>query len=243
METTVENLIRTYQNRLITHRKTIQNLSDVDLSDPKTLKVHESIVVSIGENYCNREGRKFEIDDNNEKLFRFLLYYFNGSKKALEIFPEKQYALHKNILLVGEPGCGKTMMMQIFSDYLKITDNPNKFHNLSITQMVNYYKIHSNIDRYTYNEADAKYFNGNPFNICLNDIGIDIQQKSFGTNIDDIVNEFLFARYEIFQNNFKRTHLTSNLSTKDFKEKYEERLVDRFKNYNVVNLPGKSRRK
>lgn len=228
---------------MITHKKTIQNLSDVDLSDDKTLKMHESIIISIGENYCNREGRKLEIDSDNEKLFRFLLYYFNGSKKALEIFPDKQYALHKNILLVGQPGCGKTMMMQIFSDYLKITDNPNKFHNLSITQMVNYYKIHSNIDKYTYNESETKSFDGNPFNICLNDLGIDIQQKSFGTNIDDIVNEFLFARYEIFQNNFKRTHLTSNLSAKDFKAKYEERIVDRFKNYNVINLPGKSRRK
>lgn len=38
-------------------------------------------------------------------------------------------------------------MRQIFADYLKLTDNPKRFVNLSVTQMMNYYKIHGHIDR------------------------------------------------------------------------------------------------
>ena len=39
--------------------------------------------------------------------------------------------------------------MQIFADYLKLTCNPNAFENLSVTQMMNYYKIHGHIDLYS----------------------------------------------------------------------------------------------
>ncbi len=134
--------------------------------------------------------------------------------------------------------------MQIFSDYLRETKNPNFFHNLSLTQMVNYYKINGHIDRYTFNEQRNDSFDGVPFNICLNDIGLRAdKQKHFGTDIELIIEDFLFARYEIFQNYRMNYHLTSNLSAADFKKRYEERIVDRFKSFNVIPLLGKSRRK
>lgn len=205
---------------------------------------HSKFIYHIGNNYCQREFREFVIDENNAKVLRFLTYYFNGSRKALDVFPGKDYKLHKNILLIGNPGTGKTMIMQVFADYLRLTNNPNRFNNLSITQMTNYYKLHSNIDRYTYNESGSQEFDGKPFNLCLNDIGVDLSKhKSYGTDMEAIIDEFLFARYEIFQNHRKRTHLTSNLTAAEFKEKYEERLVDRFKSYNVLSLTGESRRK
>lgn len=236
---TVQQIIQ----KLDFHKKTIREDFNDNLSDDKIREFHETLVIGIGENYCQREFRNFCIDSRNEKILQFLLYYFNGCSKALDVFPDSDYALHKNILLIGPPGTGKTMIMQIFSDYLKMTNNPNQFHNISITQMANYYKLHGNIDRYTYNESETTDFDGKPFNLCLNDIGIDLQQKSFGTDLDSIIDEFLFARYEIFQNHRKRTHLTSNMVIDEFKSKYEERLMDRFKNYNVLALTGNSRRK
>lgn len=65
--------------------------------------------------------------------------------------------------------------------------------------MMNYYKIHGHIDLYTYNENQSKGFKPNPFNICLNDIGLETEnQKSYGTSLDSVIDEFLYARYEIF---------------------------------------------
>lgn len=134
--------------------------------------------------------------------------------------------------------------MQIFSDYLKLTNNPNAFENLSVTQMMNYYKIHGHIDLYTYNESQSKGFKATPFNICLNDIGLETEnQKSYGTSLDSVIDEFLYARYEIYQNDFKNYHITSNLDVNSFKERFGDRLIDRFKSFNIIPLLGNSRRK
>ena len=83
------------------------------------------MIKALGCNYLGIERRQFETDRGNDKVLRFLLYYFNDCPLAESVFPEENYKLHKNLLIVGDPGTGKTLMMQIFADYLKLTDNPN----------------------------------------------------------------------------------------------------------------------
>lgn len=191
-----------------------------------------------------REFREFEVDERNSNILAFLLYYFNGCQLAEKVFPNEDYRVHKNLLLVGGPGTGKTMIMQIFSDYLRLTHNPNVFENLSVTQMMNYYKINGHIDRYTYNEGVSKGFKPEPFNICLNDIGLETEnQKSYGTSLNSVIDECLYARYEIYQQFWKKYHITSNLNVDVFKERFGRRLVDRFKGFNVISMLGESRRK
>lgn len=231
-------------NLLSRHRKTILQGFEYDLSVPNEYYAHRDLIRGIGNNYTEKEFREFEVDENNSKVLSFLLYYFNGCRYAEQVFPDENYKIHKNLLIVGAPGTGKTMIMQIFSDYLKLTGNPNSFENLSVTQMMNYYKMNGHIDRYTYNEHDSKGFKPSPFNICLNDIGLETEnQKSYGTSLDSVIDEFLYARYEIYQQFGKTYHITSNLSVGKFKERFENRLIDRFKSFNVIPLLGKTRRK
>lgn len=214
------------------------------MRNPNEYRAHADLIKELGNNYMGREFRKFEVDEQNAKILSFLLYYFNGCQYAEQVFPNEYYKVHKNLLLVGVPGTGKTMLMQIFADYLKLTNNPNTFENLSVTQMMNYYKLHGHIDMYTYNENKSKGFKPNPFNICLNDIGIETEnQKSYGTNLNSVIDEYLYARYEIYQNEFKKYHITSNLDAEEFKERFGKRLVDRFKGFNIIPLLGNSRRK
>lgn len=203
------------------------------------------MVKSIGDNLMLREFSDFEVDEHNAKVLRFLTYYFNDCKLAEDVFPGENYKIHKNILLIGVPGTGKTMIMQVFVEYLRRINSENAFWNISTTQMMNYYKMNGHIDRYTYNEEGSSgKFDGNPFNVCLNDVGLVTEkQKNYGTDLSLIIDEFLFARYEIFQNAYKKYHITSNLNIKDFKTRFEDRLVDRFKSFNVIVLNGKSRRK
>ncbi len=227
------------------HRKTILRGFKYDMTDESQYSLHSAMIKEIGNSYMFREFSQFDIDDHNRNVLRFLLYYFNGCKRAEEVFPNEHYKIHKNILLVGEPGTGKTMIMQIFSDYLKMTRNENSFQNISSTQLMNYYKLNGHIDKYTYNEgANKDSFDGSPFNVCLNDLGLMTEnQKSYGTTLTQVTDEFLFARYEIYQQLGKKYHITSNLSVKDLKERFEGRLVDRFKSFNVIELHGGSRRK
>ena len=225
------------------YRRSIQGVSEYDLTKMEEFYFHRDLIIELGNAYTGRENRTFEIDENNSKVLSFLLYYFNGCRYAERVFSDESYKVHKNLLLVGAPGTGKTLILQIFADYLKLTCNPNAFENLSVTQMMNYYKIHGHIDLYTYNENQSKGFKPNPFNICLNDVGLETEnQKSYGTSLDSVIDEFLYARYEIYQQYGKKYHITSNLCTDEFKERFGKRLVDRFKTFNVIPLCGESRR-
>lgn len=220
-----------------------------DLTNPVIYQYHAQVLVRIANDICLRQQRrKFEIDGENRDLLRFLLYYFNDCHLAEEVFPDKDYKLEKNLLIMGKAGAGKTLMMQIFSEYLKYTDNPNFFHNLSVTQMVNYYTIHNNLDRYTYNEENSTGFMPQPVNICLNDIGMQ-SRLHYGQDTKILTIDFLHARNEIWTQSApdrrKFAHLTTNLSIAQLKEEFKDdfgRLIDRFKTYNVIELKGTSRR-
>ena len=162
------------------HKKTILQDFEYDLTNPAEYYAHRDLVRQLGNDYTGREFREFEVDENNSKVLSFLLYYFNGCRLAEKVFPDEDYKIHKNLLIVGAPGTGKTMIMQIFADYLRLTRNPSQFENLSVTQMMNYYKMNGHIDLYSYNEGQSKGFNPAPFNICLNDIGLETEnQKSY----------------------------------------------------------------
>lgn len=214
------------------------------LEIPEVYQAHVRLLVQIANKVLAYQHRKFVIDDNNRDVLRFLLYYFNNCSLAEKVFPGRGYKLHKHIMLHGNVGTGKTLLMEIFSEYLRYTDNPNFFYNLSVTQMINYYTLHNNLDRYTFNEEANRGFQCKPVNICLNDIGV--QTTTFyGMDTKVLTDEFLHARNEIWSQYHLKAHVTTNLSIEQLKEKYRDgfgRLIDRFKTYNVIPLGGESRR-
>ena len=218
-----------------------------DLADTEVYKAHCKFLVLIANSVVLApQRRKFIIDNDNREVLRFLLYYFNDCPLAEEVFPNRGYKLHKNILLQGGVGVGKTLLMQIFSEYLRRTNNPRFFHNLSVTQMVNYYTIHNNLDRFTYHEEENRGFQCSPENVCLNDIGIQ-DRTFFGMDTGLLTDEFLHARNEIWTQYGRFAHLTTNLDIKNLTKRFNRndgfgRLVDRFKTYNVIPLKGSSRR-
>lgn len=221
-----------------------------DLTAPEVYDAHAKLLMYIANNIVlASQRRRFVVDEHNRQVLRFLLYYFNDCPLAESVFPDRGYKLHKNIMLQGGVGVGKTMLMQIFSEYLRRTGSPRFFYNVSVTQMVNYYTIHNNIDRFLYNEEDSRGFAINPVHLCLNDIGVD-NRPFYGVDTTTIVNDFLHARNEIWTNceiEKKFAHLTTNLSIDELKRLFNSkdkygRTQDRFKTYNVIPLTGTSRR-
>lgn len=222
-----------------------------DLSIPAVYEAHAKLLMYVANSIVLApQRRKFEVDDNNRQVLRFLLLYFNGCPLAEEVFPGRGYKLHKNIMLQGGVGVGKTMIMQVFSEYLRLTKNPRFFHNVSVTQMVNHFTIHNNIDLYIYNEGNSVGFQIKPMNLCLNDIGVD-NRPFYGIDTLTVVNDFLHARNELWGNlgitDRKFAHLTTNLNDDKLRELFKQkdaygRVVDRFKTYNIIPLTGDSRR-
>lgn len=223
----------------------------LNLADHDVYKAHVALVLFIAnEIVLKPQKRRFEIDEHNKDVLRFLLYYFNGCPLAEEVFPGRGYKLHKNIMLQGKKGAGKTLLMQIFSEYLRRTKNPRYFVNVSVTQMVNHFSLYNNIDLYTYNEEGSTGFMINPHHLCLNDIGVE-NRPFYGIDTLTVVTDFLHARNELWANQAvsdrKFAHLTTNLDNAKLtamfgaKDEYG-RIVDRFKTYNVIPLTGESRR-
>lgn len=222
-----------------------EQLQSQNLANKNVFNAHANALLWVANNVVlAHQRRKFVVDDNNRDVLRFLLYYFNGCPLAEEVFPGRGYKLHKHIMLQGAVGTGKTLLMQVFSEYLNITENPRFFYNLSVTQMVNYYTLHNNLDRYTFYEEENRGFKCEPVNICLNDIGVQ-STKFYGIDTDTLTTEFLHARNEIWTQYHKMAHLTTNLTNEQLKQKYRDgfgRLLDRFKTYNIIPLTGDSRR-
>lgn len=214
------------------------------LEIPEVYNAHARLLLTIANKILAYQHRSFVIDEANRGVLRFLLLYFNDCPLAEQVFPGRGYKLHKHIMLHGSVGSGKTLLMQIFSEYLRYTGNPNFFHNLSVTQMINYYTLHNNLDRFTFNEEENRGFQCRPVNICLNDIGV--QTTTFyGMDTKVLTDEFLHARNEIWSQFHLKAHVTTNLSIEQLREKYKDgfgRLIDRFKTYNVIPLTGNSRR-
>lgn len=221
-----------------------------DLSVPEIFNLHWNFLCQVAENIVLApQRRKFVVDEHNKQIILFLLYYFNNCPLAEHVFPDKRYKLAKPLLIRGDKGVGKTFLMQLFSEYLRRTKNPNSFFNVSVTEMVNYYTINNNLNRYTYNDRSGtkedNTFDGcRPSNVCLNDVGLQTQ-SFFGQDGKKLVTEFLHARYEIWTQFSSRGHLTTNLSVealaKEFSDAYG-RTVDRFKSYNIIEMTGSSRR-
>lgn len=213
------------------------------LSPEEQYAQHANLLVHIGNELLAPEGKRFEIGENGE-ILRFLLYYFNRLPEAENIIPHMNYKLHKNLLVCGQVGVGKTFLFRLFAEYLKRINSPYKFVNTSVTQLINYYKIHNHLDRYTYNEEDSRNFEGNPFNICINDVGL-MTHKHFGTDTKTLITDLFHARIEIWDQYRVYTHITTNLDMTRlidfFKDDYG-RMTDRFKFYNVIFLKGESKR-
>lgn len=235
------------------HLEKIQNLieelyipkrKEVDLSDPAVYRKHSQLLVACGNYLLSHKQERFVVDGNNQEVLRFLLYYFNGSPLALNVFPDRKYSLNRNILLIGKTGVGKTLLMDTFRLYLQKTNNPRAYYVTSQTELLNYYKQHNHIDLYTYNTNEQQRFEGSPLPLCLNDIGLGTQ-RFFGNDTQQIVEEFLYARNEIWEQRGKATHITSNLDKEEFNTFFSDkhnRLTDRLKMFNVIPLGGESRR-
>jgi hypothetical protein len=84
--------------------------------------------------------------------------------------------------------------------------------------------------------------NINPHVYCINEFGKQIDEKHYGTNIQQAINSMLMIRYELFQNNGILTHATSNFHPSELKC-FDDALLDRFSEmFNFVPVDGVSYR-
>lgn len=183
----------------------------------------------------------YVFDENNKQLFSDLFYYFMGRDGNLD--------LKKGIAITGVYGVGKSTVFQIFHNFLKkyFPFNDNLFRISSIEEVIGLSQEKDFMQSVIlYNSKNN--INGipqpKPVHVLINEFGHKYDIKNWGTNVNETIDLFLMKRYDIFQQRNKLLHVTTNYDTDNFKEMFDPRIVDRFKEmFNIIELKGKSFRK
>ena len=171
----------------------------------------------------------FEIIEANKTALNDLFVYFHGNTGTFDI--------KKGIYMFGNFGCGKTSIFGLFSKYLSIyfPFSGYGFGNVSIEEVVDEYKKTNSIEKYVISENTGK-----PFRLCLHEIGKEIDEKHYGTSINQVINSLMMRRYEIFQKYGTVTHVTSNFHPRALKC-FDNAVIDRMKEmFNFVEWKGES---
>ena len=163
--------------------------------------------------------REWVFTPENKALFRDLLAYFTGATN------ETMLDLSKGIFLYGQPGRGKTQIMDFMLDFLRAV---NYYPFLSVSCKRIEYDVGA--DKTT--EHLSRYFHGH---VCFHDLGFESeQQKVFGSVVRPM--ETIIEQRYI---NGARTHVTSNVKPEFLDQFYDMRITSRaHEMFNFIHLEG-----
>jgi ATPase subunit of ABC transporter with duplicated ATPase domains len=183
----------------------------------------------------SKTGRNFELTEWNTKTIKQLCLYFVDDQRF-------EGDLKKGIMLMGNPGSGKTHLMNFFSK------NPKASYSLPTCKQLSQWYMNgwttndmSVIEVYSVlkNASAGHQWDQKVLGYCFGDLGSEEDAKHYG-NHRNVIEEIVFARYE---NNtpFHYTHFTTNLNAPELQTRYGERFRDRAKEMcNTFTLNGTS---
>lgn len=153
----------------------------------------------------------------------------------------------KNLYICGEKGSGKSSTVFALNEMIttieksKAACKTRHFKYIEQNKIINTFEVESNINKYTYNETSGK-FEGDPFNLIVDDLKFAGLTKSFGTNFHDVLIRFLYDRYSLWLFSGVNTIITSLLTPLELKEYLPDDLYNRFQQqYNIIHFQNTKR--
>lgn len=138
-------------------------------------------------------GRDFKNDFSIEKEPLHSQY-----RKVFEILSSSE----KGVLLIGNIGCGKSMLMRVMQRLFK--DTENSFRWVSAKDLKDMMEEMNVLD------IKIRYGSNLKMDLYIDDIGIQKNKNDYG-NVVNIISEIIFEREELFSLEGFKTHLSSNL--------------------------------
>jgi len=167
----------------------------------------------IGDSLC--EGKKPFVKD--ELVQKFISYFSNETRKGIAV--------------MGGVGVGKSLNFIIYQRIRASFGEGMSVLCLDVKEIEHTYKLKGQIF------VDELI---NVPELIINDIGTDnATLKNFGTHVS-LIDEIISLRYVKWQKlgGAHKTHISSNLSAKDFKDIYGDRITDRLNEmFNIINVP------
>lgn len=198
------------------------------------------LIKFTAEGLFDHAKKHIEIDEHNEVVVKMMCMYFTGDRRFESVNP--RYSLLKGLYIFGNPGVGKTFLMQMFSQ------NQMKSYSLVSARSIEAEYSTAKKDTEQGGETSISYYshlisipmNGNPYGhtqlgLCIDDIGTESIGKYFGKE-KNVITEIILNRYD---NGLPRnmSHVTTNLTTAEVEERYGTRVRDRMREmFNLIEF-------
>lgn len=159
----------------------------------------------------------FIIDQENREAIEKLFQYFSKDPN----FETETQTLDKGLLIVGNVGSGKTVVLRIFQKLY-----PGRFSFATCLQVADEYEMNGR-------EGLLKYYN-KPY--LFDDLGTEGVKKNYG-NESNVLANLISVRYDKFKSKGTNTFFTTNLKKGQIAEFYGERVLSRLKEMtNIIQL-------
>ena len=150
----------------------------------------------------------------------------------------------KGVLLLGEYGCGKTLLMKIcrkifgFANIISTRHIMREFQ-IEGEKIIDIYGRNSFVCGQLGNPIKDR-----PINYCFDDLGLNDAIKNRYGNEINVMAEIISDRYEKFIDYKMKSYFTTNKTPEQIEKLYGDLVFDRLKQMsNLVIMPGKSLRK
>jgi len=197
--------------------------------------------------YCactNEQGMPFRecMSPEFERIVKRICCYFANDTR-FEGY--EGMSLQKGLLLVGGVGIGKSTLMRVFQ---KNARQSFKIHSCRDVEADFSVDGDDALREYSGNVKIA--VNSDPFGhkeigYCFDDLGTEDQSKHYG-RVKNVMQSVILNRYDNANLEFVSTHITTNLTASQIRERYDGRAIDRMREmFNIIDFPTteKSRRK
>lgn len=193
---------------------------------------------------------EFSPTANQKPITTALSLYFTNSPEFEQLNPKDYnsnklpFSLNKGIWLWGNPGVGKTLLMEIFSRNKRLCYDVKECPKICYS----YVKYGDEILNHFINiretaAPDASTFFQKTIGVCYNDLGTEnINSVHYGNPLN--VMEYIFLQTYERGVPYHHRHVTTNVTMEQVKQTYTVRVLDRIKEcFNVMELKGESLRK
>lgn len=191
----------------------------------------------------------FEATEEQVPIIKALALYLTKSPefeqldRSLYNSTNLNFSLNKGLWIWGNPGVGKTMLMQMFASNKRRCYRLLQCPKIVSSFVKDGYDAIRQYSKEWKEPPGASNYYQDKVGICYNDLGTEpMQALSHGNRVN--VMEHLFL--ETYENAvpFCDRHVTTNLTFDQVRECYGERVLDRIKEcFNILELRGKSLRK
>lgn len=167
------------------------------------------------------QGKIFVVDKENENVIYALFLYFNNEPLFEKLRMVENPSLKKSILLIGNTGSGKTILMEAFGQ-MKFTNNTYRSEYCS--DLPDEYKLNKPI---LLKRTTSFYKADGTFNdVYYDDLGDEEIVNDYGSYVE-VMDKIIVRRNRMWVLKNIKSHLSTNLPLSEIKSRYGERVYGR----------------